>query len=170
MSPFQLSTIDLTWTDILSNPGLHSEKSATKRLRKPKYSEKNMSQYHFSTTDFTRTDLLPNPGLRSENSAINCLSQGRPLFGKEHQKVSPTSWKFRGRHRANAPKFLCCFYISRVVTILPNRTDNQLVGHSHHLLSTSEAFGWRQWAGEALVKHKATCVWKQRRDEEQRGS
>jgi hypothetical protein len=90
-SPFQLSTIDLTWTGILSNSGLHSEKSATKRLRKPKYSEKNMSQYHYSTTDFTRTDLLLNPGLRSENSAINCLSQGRPLFGREHQKVSLTS-------------------------------------------------------------------------------
>jgi hypothetical protein len=82
ISPFQLSTIDLTWKDMLSNPGLHSEKSATKRLKKPKYSEKNMSQYHFSTIDFTRTDLLPNPGLRSENFAINCRSKGTAVIWK----------------------------------------------------------------------------------------
>jgi hypothetical protein len=170
MSAFQLSTIDLTWTDMLSNPGLHSEKSETKRLRKPKYSEKNMLQYHSSTTDFTRTDLLPHPGLRSENSAINCLSQGRPLFGREHQKISLTSWKFRGSHRANAPKFFCCCYIPRIVTILPNRTAKQLDGHSHHLPGTSVAFGWRHWAGEALAKHKATCVWKQRPNEVKRAS
>jgi hypothetical protein len=170
VSPFQLSAIDLTWTGMLSNPGLHSGKSATKRLRKPKYSEKNMSQCHFSTTDFTRTDLLPNPDLRSENSATNCLSQCRSLFGREHRKVSLTSWKFRGSHRANAPKFLCCCYISRVI-ILPSGTAKQLVGHNHLLLSTSEAFGWRQWAREeALAQHKATWVWKQRLHQERRGS
>ena len=72
---FSLPTIDPTWTDQLSNSALRSEKSATKRLRKPKYLKKTCH-----STTFT---LQISRGLtcyRIGTSVVRILSYGTAVI------------------------------------------------------------------------------------------